>query len=163
MILAWRNNPEVRGFMLTQHEITLEEHRQWFARVKIDKNQQQLIVMDGPVPLGFVQFNPISQDGIADWGFYTRPDAPKGSGNKLGEAALIYSFNILGLNKVCGQAIEINAASIAFHRKLGFTEEDRLPERQRIGGRYHKLVYFGLTAKKWQERIQRRGDPHATN
>ena len=38
MVLAWRNHPAVRGFMLTQHEISLDEHRQWFARVKLDKN-----------------------------------------------------------------------------------------------------------------------------
>lgn len=163
MVLAWRNHPAVSGFMLTQHEISLEEHRQWFARVKSDKTRQQLIVMDGSNALGFFQFHAVSQGGIADWGFYVRPDAPNGSGTKLGHAALMHGFNILGLHKVCGQAIESNAASIAFHRKLGFAEEGRLREQQRISDHYHTLVCFGLMAKEWQERIQREGDPDATN
>ena len=163
MVLAWRNHPAVRGFMLTQHEISLEEHHQWFARVKLDKTRQQLIVMDGTAPLGFVQFNSVSQGGIADWGFYVRPGAPKGSGTMLGQAALMHGFHIFGLHKVCGQAIESNSASIAFHQKMGFQEEGRLRDQQRMGDRYQTLVCFGLLAKEWQERIQRKVDPYATN
>jgi UDP-4-amino-4,6-dideoxy-N-acetyl-beta-L-altrosamine N-acetyltransferase len=163
MVLAWRNHPAVRDFMLTQHEISLEEHRQWFARVNSDKSRQQLIVMDGLAPLGFVQFNSAIQGGIADWGFYVQPDAPKGSGTKLGKAALRHGFYMLGLHKVCGQAIESNAASIAFHHKLGFREEGRLRDQQRVDDRYDTLVCFGLLAKEWQERIQREVNPYATN
>lgn len=163
IVLAWRNHPEVRNFMLTQHEISLEEHSQWFARVQFDKTRQQLIVMDGLAPLGFVQFHTVGQRGIADWGFYVRPDAPKGSGTKLGQAALMHGFNVLGLHKVCGQAIESNLASIAFHQKMGFIEEGRLRDQQRIGEQYHTLVCFGLLAKEWQERIQTEVDPYVAN
>lgn len=157
MVLAWRNHPAIRSYMLTQHEISLQEHRKWFQRVQHDKTRQQLIVSDGTEPIGFVQFNPVTPRGIADWGFYARPDAPKGSGRKLGQAALEYAFKALGLHKVCGQAIESNAASIAFHQKLGFTEEGRLSEQQRIGEKYHTLYCFGLLAKDWQA-VQRTKD-----
>jgi len=163
MVLAWRNHPEVRDFMFTQHDITLEEHRQWFARVQLDKSRQQLIVMDGIVPLGFVQFNFVSQGGIADWGFYVRPDATKGSGTKLGQAALMHGFKVIGLHKVCGQAIKSNAASIVFHQKLGFTEEGRLREQRLIGDYYHTLICFGLIAKEWLEKNLTESYPNATN
>ena len=150
-VLAWRNHPAVRSYMLTQHEIGLQEHRSWFDRVKEDKNRQQLIVLEGSDPLGFVQFNPICLGGVADWGFYARPDAPKGSGTKLGRAALSHAFKKLGLHKVCGQAIESNLSSIALHQKLGFKEEGRLREQQRIANQHHTLFCFGLLAKDWQE------------
>lgn len=163
MVLAWRNHPAVRSFMLTQHEISLQEHRNWFARVKKDKTRRQLIVIDGSNPLGFVQFNPVSQGGITNWGFYVRPDAPKGSGSKLGHAALMYAFNRLRLHKICGQAIECNSASIAFHQYLGFAVEGRLREQQRIGDHYHALVCFGLLAKEWQKKVQTEGYPNAEN
>jgi RimJ/RimL family protein N-acetyltransferase len=149
--------------MLTQHEISLEEHRNWFALVKEDKTRQQLIVLDGADPLGFVQFNPVCQGGVADWGFYVRPDAPKGSGTKLGQTALAHAFRTLGLHKVCGQAIENNMASIAFHGKLGFAEEGRLREQQRIANQYHTLFCFGLLAKDWQASQIKQEQPHATN
>ena len=163
MVLAWRNHPAVRSYMLTQHEISLQEHRNWFARVKEDKNRQQLIVQDGVDPVGFVQFNPVCQYGIADWGFYARPDAPKGSGTKLGQAALAHAFKALGLHKVCGQAIESNMASISFHQKLGFAEEGRLREQKRISDQYHTLFCFGLLAKDWHESQLKQEQPNATN
>lgn len=153
MVLDWRNHPAVRHHMLTQHEISLEEHRNWFARVREDKTRQQLIVLDGDNPLGFVQFNSVCLGGVADWGFFARPDAPKGSGTKLGQAALSHGFKKLGLHKVCGKVIESNVASIRFHQKLGFAEEGRLREQHRIAGRYHTLFCFGLLAKEWEESL----------
>ena len=160
MVLVWRNHPAVRSYMLTQHEISLQEHRNWFARVIDDKTRQQLIVLDGADPLGFVQFKPVCQGGVADWGFYARPDAPKGSGKKLGQTALKHAFNVLGLHKVCGQAIESNVASIAFHQKLGFREEGRLREQHHICNEYQTLFCFGLLARDWQ---QTQDQPNAPN
>jgi UDP-4-amino-4,6-dideoxy-N-acetyl-beta-L-altrosamine N-acetyltransferase len=154
MVLDWRNHPTVRSYMLTQHEISMPEHRNWFLRVKNDKSHQQLIVLEDAEPIGFVQFNPVRKDGVADWGFYVRPNAPKGSGRKLGFTALRYAFNDLGLHKVCGQAIESNEPSIAFHKMLGFTEEGRLLEQQLIFNKYHTLFLFGLLAKDWQDSKQ---------
>lgn len=154
MVLAWRNNPDVRRYMLTQHEISPQEHYNWFVRVQQDKTQQQLIVLDRDAPLGFIQFNSVIKGSIADWGFYARPDAARGSGLKLGMAALKYAFNELRLHKVCGQAIESNQASIAFHQKLGFTREGRLCDQHCIAGHYEALICFGLLAKDWQA-IQR--------
>lgn len=31
LVLQWRNDPEVRKFMLYQHEITMDEHKAWFT------------------------------------------------------------------------------------------------------------------------------------
>ena len=149
MVLLWRNHPAVRSFMLTQHEITQQEHRNWFERVQLDKTRQQLIVMDCAKPIGFVQFSPTQQAGVSNWGFYARPDAPKGNGRKLGQAALRYAFKDMGLHKVCGQAIESNKASIAFHQNLGFEKEGILCEQHRIGDENHTLFCFGLLAKDW--------------
>lgn len=163
MVLAWRNHPAVRSCMLTQHEISQDEHRNWYERVKGDQTRQQLIVIDSADPIGFVQFNPVCQGGIADWGFYARPDAPKGSGTKLGHAALGYAFKKLGLHKVCGQTIDSNVASIAFHQKLGFAEEGRLREQQRIANNYHTIFCFGLLAKEWQESQLKRDQANASN
>ena len=28
-VLRWRNDPAIRRYMLTQHEITVDEHAQW--------------------------------------------------------------------------------------------------------------------------------------
>lgn len=150
MLLSWRNHEDVRRFMFTQHKISLEEHRNWFAKASVDAARRLLIVEDMSGPLGYVQFSQVKPGGVADWGFYARPDAPKGSGRKLGQMALNHAFDELKLHKVCGQAIESNAASIAFHKRLGFAQEGVLRDQQCIAGYYHSLVCFGLLAHEWQ-------------
>ena len=149
-LLAWRNHPLVRNFMLSQHEIQADEHRDWFARSSSDVTQRLLIIEEDREPIGFAQFSGVTERGISDWGFYARPDAPKGVGTKLGFAALEYAFIELRLHKVCGQAISGNSASIALHRKLGFSEEGVLREQRRIEGKYHSLICFGLLENEWQ-------------
>lgn len=163
MILTWRNHPNIRNYMLSQHQISPQEHLNWFNRVNGDKTKQQLIVLEGVDPIGFIQFDSTSRNDIANWGFYVRPDAPKGSGSKLGQAGLAHAFTDLGLHKVCGQAIESNVASITFHKKLGFAEEGRLREHQKIDGKYHTLYCFGLLAKDWQDNKQTQVQINATN
>ena len=81
--------------MLTQHEISPEEHQSWFARVKQDDSRCQLVADSGDLPVGYVQFSGVSLGGVADWGFYIAPQAPKGTGKAMGAAALDYGF--LGL------------------------------------------------------------------
>lgn len=150
VVLTWRNHPDVRRFMFTQHEISLDEHRQWFAKTRTDPTRRLLIVEDGRDPIGYVQFSSVTCGGVADWGFYARPEAPRGSGYKLGVTALNYAFGSLNLHKVCGQAIDSNLASIAFHLRLGFAEEGMLRDQQRIDGKYHSIICFGLLAHEWQ-------------
>lgn len=153
IILSWRNHEEIRRYMFTQHEISLEEHENWFLRAKDDPKLRLLIVEDELGPFGYVQFNKVSQGGVADWGFYVGPYAVKGSGTKLGHAALNYAFTELGLHKICGQAIVGNEASIRFHQKLGFIQEGILRDQQSINDVYHSIICFGLHASEWQLKV----------
>ena len=150
MVLGWRNHPAIRGFMLTRHEISLDEHRNWFAQASTDPTRRLLIVEDASGPVGYAQFNNVREGGVSDWGFYACPDAPKGSGRKLGRAALNHAFGALNLHKVCGQAIDSNRASIALHTALGFAREGVLRDQHHIDGAWHSLVCFGLLKHEWQ-------------
>ena len=151
MVLAWRNHAEVRRFMLTQQEISLAEHTQWFASAVQDSTRRLLIVEEQGKPIGYVQFKGVAAGGIAAWGFYAHPDAAKGTGRKIGESALEHAFADLKLHKVCGQAIAGNQASIRFHERLGFQREAELRDQKRINGAYHTLIGFGLLVNEWQK------------
>lgn len=150
MLLNWRNHHSIRSFMFTQHEISLKEHNQWFATASQDKTRRLMIVEELQIPIGYVQFSEVVAGGISHWGFNARPDAPKGSGKKMGLTALSYAFDELKLSKVCGKAIATNEASIGLHQKLGFQQEGLLREHQYIGDTYHSLICFGLLAQNWQ-------------
>ena len=143
-VLSWRNHPDIRRYMFTQHEIPLSEHQRWFEQALLNPCKHLLIFDVEECPMGFIQLNQLSGTPIADWGFYTAPDAPKGTGNRLGRAALRYAFDDLALHKVCGQALDFNESSINFHRALGFQQEGLLREQHYDGQAYHDVLCFGL-------------------
>lgn len=149
-VLSWRNHESVRNFMFTRNRISEIEHADWFARASTDSTRRLLIAEDEGLPAGFVQFNNVVERGVASWGFYVRPLSPKGTGRKLGVSALNYAFRDLGLSKVCGQALELNAASIALHEKLGFTREGIFRDHQIIDGVFHSIYCFGLLQREWK-------------
>lgn len=151
-VLRWRNHPEIRRWMYHSHEISPAEHHAWYARAVRDQRRHLLIVEDAGAPLGFVQFAETGDEGVADWGFYAFPGAPRGSGAKLGTAALEYAFKQLGLRKVRGEAIACNERSAAFHRKLGFADEGVRQKRSTDGASRQDVLCFGLEASDWLER-----------
>lgn len=149
-VLAWRNHPEVRRYMYTQHEIPMHEHVRWFERASTDPERHLLIFERDATPTGFINFQVIASGGIANWGFYAAPDAPKGTGRLLGQAALEYAFTDAKLHKICGQALAFNERSIRFHQSLGFSKEGNLRHQHYDGQNYHDVVCFGLLASEWQ-------------
>ena len=148
-VLAWRNHPDVRRYMYTQHEIAEDEHRRWFERAAQDPDRHLLVFEVAGVAQGFVNFHRVAAGGVADWGFYLAPDVPRGTGHLLGRTALNYAFAEIGLHKVCGQAPAYNERSIRFHHKLGFSREGVLRDQHFDGQCYHDVVCFGLIAAEW--------------
>ena len=147
-VLRWRNHPDVRRYMYTQHEITPAEHRAWFDKASRDPRRHLLIFESGGAPAGFVSFALGDEAGVADWGFYLAPEAARGQGQALGTAALEFAFKELKLGKVRGEALEDNERSIKFHQRLGFAREGVL--RKEAAGRSVGVVRFGLDASAWR-------------
>ncbi len=150
IVLAWRNHEDVRTFMYTQHEISQEEHCRWFDRANMDQKRHLLIYQVDDSPQGFINLHEIAVGGIADWGFYAAPDAPRGTGAAMGSAVLHYVFETLKLHKLCGQSIAFNERSIQYHLKLGFLKEGVLQQQHFDGQNYHDVWCFGLLAETWQ-------------
>ncbi|GGK09168.1 UDP-4-amino-4,6-dideoxy-N-acetyl-beta-L-altrosamine N-acetyltransferase [Pseudomonas matsuisoli] len=149
-VLSWRNHPDVRQFMYTRHAITPSEHRKWYESSQLNSARSLLIFEQEEEPLGFVNITQTVAEHIADWGFYLAPGAPRGAGRQLGEAALAFAFDSLGLHKVCGQALAFNERSIRFHEKLGFVQEGALRDQHYDGTTYHTIIHFGLLQHEWQ-------------
>jgi UDP-2,4-diacetamido-2,4,6-trideoxy-beta-L-altropyranose hydrolase len=148
-VLALRNHAEVRRYMLTQHEISTEEHRSWFDRASQNTKVDLLVWEMDDRCCGFVQFKETNYPGVVDWGFYVAPDAPRGTGTKLGLAALAHAFKKDGLYKICGHALRWNLPSIEFHKSLGFTQEGILRDQYFDGDKHHDMIFFGLLKQEW--------------
>lgn len=149
-VLEWRNHPDVRRFMYNQHEIALLEHQQWFERTLEDPKKHLLIFEVNHQSLGFVNFSETGSGGIAEWGFYAAPDAPKGSGRQLGHVALDHAFNQLKLHKVSGHVLAYNERSLQLHKTLGFRQEAILRDGHFDGQLHHNVICFGLLCREWQ-------------
>jgi len=149
-VLAWRNHPSVRTWMYTQHEISLHEHRAWFEKANSDSSRILLVYLHNEVPSGFIHFK-ASSGKIAEWGFYANPAAPKGTGKKMGAAALKYAFESCQMYKVHGQVLAYNERSIHYHLALRFQSEGILRAQHFDGFKYHDIHCFGLLADEWQK------------
>jgi len=144
-VLAWRNHESVRQYMYTQHEISEAEHRAWFERASVDNTRHLLIYERSGEATGYFHFHEIAT-GIAEWGCYVSPDAPRGSGTDLGLRAIEYGFTVLKLHKLCGQALAYNQRSVDFQLRIGFSQEGRLRDHHFDGKAYHDIICFGLIA-----------------
>lgn len=151
-VLAWRNHPEVRRHMYTQRLISLEEHRTWFERTSQAPHRHLLIYEQDGEPLGFVNVNVVDTNaGVAEWGFYIAPDAPRGSGQGLGQCTLAHAFTKLALHKLCGEVLADNSRSQRFHERLGFRHEATHRDHFHDGNAYHDVISFGLLAEEWRD------------
>lgn len=152
-IRRWRNHESIRSVMFSTHEISEDEHRAWYEREHVASNRRLLVYQVGAHPMGFINFkyNAASRNG--EWGFFSAPDAPAGTGTAMGRSALIYAFDELGLHKVSGEVLDINSRSIKFHVKLGFTKEGQLRKHHFDGTTYHDVHLFGLLKSDWKNHL----------
>jgi UDP-4-amino-4,6-dideoxy-N-acetyl-beta-L-altrosamine N-acetyltransferase len=149
-VLEWRNHPDVRQFMLTRREIGLDEHREWFQRCLQTGSRHLFIFQCQNVDLGFVGFSAVPEQQASEWGFYLAPDAPKGTGSKLGDSAIRHAFDSLKVHKIFGHTLGGNVRGIRFHRRMGFREEGLLREHHFDGERHQDIVCFGLLRDEWR-------------
>ena len=124
LILPWRNAPNVRRAMFTQHEISPEEHRAWFQSIKSDPSARWFLYLDeNGVPCGVVYFTSLgAAHGGPFWGFYSSPDALPGTGIRMGLEAMDYVLRELGQRKVNGEVLASNQRSLDLHKKIGFQQ-----------------------------------------
>jgi|APSaa5957512622_1039677.scaffolds.fasta_scaffold17743_3 UDP-4-amino-4,6-dideoxy-N-acetyl-beta-L-altrosamine N-acetyltransferase len=146
----WRNHPEIRKYMFSKNEILPEEHQKWFERTTQSKLKTLLIYTHRNQPMGFVQFSSNkSKNSFADWGFYTAPLAPKGTGTKMATLALDFAFEQLKAHKVFGEVLDYNTGSIKFHLKIGFIQEGVLRDHHYDENGYSSVYCFGLMHHEW--------------
>ena len=153
IILAWRNSERIRANMYTDHVITLEEHLQWFERIRSKGLARPLLFEISGKPAGIVNINRVDRvNNACHWGFYLGDaDAPRGCGTVMGFLGLEHLFENLKIHKVIGEAFAFNQASIAFHEKLGFSREGHFRRHILKNGEYQDILVFGFFADQWPD------------
>ncbi|WP_288365283.1 UDP-4-amino-4,6-dideoxy-N-acetyl-beta-L-altrosamine N-acetyltransferase [uncultured Marinobacter sp.] len=152
LMLSWRNEPTVRENMYTTHEITLEEHRAWWAKVQASDTQRYFMYEQNGQPLGVVGFTGIDQSNVNSfWAFYASPSAPRGTGSRMELLALNHAFDELKLHKLCCEVLAFNTPVIKLHEKFGFKVEGILRDQYKRGDQYVDIYRLGMMAEEWAD------------
>ena len=149
-VFFWRNHPSIRSHMFTQHEITWEEHRAWWKSVRSSSEFASFIFEWECKPLGYVAFSEIAtKASTATWGFYTAPDAPRGTGSLMSLAAMDMGFGPLGLRKINAEVLGRNTASQRLHESFGFVPRDLCRDHVLIGESPEDVHRLVLCSHDW--------------
>ncbi len=150
LIRSWRNHPRVASKMYTQHEISADEHKTWWARTSVRVDQEYFIYERAEDLLGVVGFTQIDlTNSNCFWAFYTSPTAPRGTGSCMELLALEHVFSTLGLQKLSCEVLSFNEPVIRLHKKFGFQVEGVFREHHKLDNQYIDIVRLGLLARDW--------------
>ncbi|WP_415771400.1 UDP-4-amino-4,6-dideoxy-N-acetyl-beta-L-altrosamine N-acetyltransferase [Pseudomonas sp. LB3P38] len=146
-----RNQPDVRQYMYTDHEISDAEHTAWLGSLPDNPRQSVFVLMlDGAVR-GVVSLNAISTlHKTADWAFYLDSELQgQGLGSRLEFWLLDHAFGVAGLEKLNCEVLQSNPAVIRLHQKFGFSIEgvrrqNIIKDNVRVD-----VVMLGITRQEW--------------
>jgi UDP-4-amino-4,6-dideoxy-N-acetyl-beta-L-altrosamine N-acetyltransferase len=155
IILKWRNNPKVRKVMFTHHIISKEEHYIWYKKIKNDPTQRVFTFNFKNIPIGVISFHDINTiNKTTYWSFYSGASSERGRGTLMEGHAINFAFDVLGVEKLCGEVLSNNLAVVAFHRKHGFQIEKILRKRHYYSGEFLDIYRIALLKKEWKKYIK---------
>lgn len=155
MILAWRNRPEVRENMYTNHVISRDEHAAWWEKMVTDQTARLLLLEEDGHALGFISFtNYTGPGGKATWAFYSGDQSRRGIGSIMEQAALEYAFDELGLYRLECEVLDFNSTVVTFHVRHGFEVEGVARNAYERDGKRHSIYRLAMLREKWEKHVQ---------
>lgn len=146
-----RNAPAVRQYMYSDHEISVEEHGAWLARLAGNPAQRAMIVTWQGEVVGLVALSEISlHHKSASWAFYLSEQVQgMGIGGVVEFKLLELAFIELGLEKLNCEVLASNMKVVAMHQKFGFQIEGTKRANVLKDGTRMDVVLLGMLAAEW--------------
>ena len=151
-VRQWRNMEHVRQYMYTEHYITPEEHRKWFATVSESKKYKYWVITVNSKGVGLVNLADIDYENlVASWAFYIADLSQIGTGlGSMVEYHLIdYYFTEIKFNKLCCSVLDFNEHVVEMHKKFGFQQEGLLRSQIKKGNKFVNVVLLGMLRDEW--------------
>lgn len=151
-LLEWRNRAEVSAYMYTDHTISADEHKRWFAAaVSAPDRKYWIIELDGQ-PVGMANLTGINLDRRrCEWAYYlAEPEVRgRGVGAAVEFAVIDHVFNELDLHKLWCEVLLANEAVWKLHLSFGFQREAHYRDHVWKSGRFQDVLGLGLLASDW--------------
>lgn len=128
-VLFWRNNENVKKWMYTNKDISLEQHLNFIESLKSNPSKKYFLVLEGDKKIGVIDFINITQDSL-DMGLYTNPYL-KGYGKILLELIVKHSFDVLSVKSIFAEVFKDNSKAFKLYKEFGFKIIDTKIENQK--------------------------------
>ena len=154
-VREWRNLPEIRAWMYTDHEIPVEEHARWFGQAMSDETRRYWIIEFEGRPVGLTNlYEMVPSNGTASWAIYLADPGARGRGvaRSATEAVLAAAFGELRLHKLTCEVLATNEAAIRLYERSGFQRDCLLRQHVRKGDERVDVITMSLLRDEWVER-----------
>ena len=121
IILEWRNNPNIKKWMYTQDDITLESHLNFIDSLTNSKEKLYFLVKKEDENIGVIYFTQIEPNESLHIGIYSNPHL-KGYGKILLETIIYFSFEILKVEKIFSEVYFENERAYILYKRYNFIE-----------------------------------------
>ena len=151
-LLQWRNLPEVRRWMYTDHEIQPEEHERWFADALINPAKRFWVIVHDGNDVGLANLDQINlQHRRCSWAFYLADPTTRGKhvGKKAASHLLEIAFQDLQLERLWCEALSTNKAAISLYESVGMRREGLLRNHALKADGYHDILVMGVLRSEW--------------
>lgn len=124
-LLKIRNKPEIRKWMYTDHEISLNEHSNWIKSLSDNATRIALVMFENNQVIGaFNIYNINHIHKTCEWGWFIDPlKSGGGLGSAIEYNLIDFIFDKLMLYKQTVEVLEENTPVINLHKKFFFKEE----------------------------------------
>lgn len=162
-MMNWRMLPEITKYMNTDPELTIEDQRRWYEKIKKEEEKSiengrdgfyWLLEVDNE-PAGFVSLVDIDwQSKRIHTGVYIAEKAKRSLRLiiDLQWNLYRYSFETLGMHKVCEEVFDENKAVNRILDMCGSKREGVLRAHVYKNGVYYDVVTRGILAEEWEEK-----------
>ncbi|MDD5356026.1 MAG: UDP-4-amino-4,6-dideoxy-N-acetyl-beta-L-altrosamine N-acetyltransferase, partial [Candidatus Omnitrophica bacterium] len=148
-VRQWRNKDEIRLSMLTQHNISKEEHDKWLRGLSTKNDRKFYVIFIDDVPVGSVYLHNINYaESSSEWGFYIGEDIyrDKGLGKCVIFKLLGIVFDELKLKMLITKLLSHNIGALNIYKNFQFKEFNRSPFNER-----EEIIYMRFSAEDWKQ------------
>ena len=154
MIREWRNLPQVRHYMLTDHVISADEHHAWFERVFESPTCRYWVIRSDDQDVGLLYLYDIDEEHRSCyWGFYRGDDTHGRNVGMFAEYfALQFAFQELMLEKVLCETLDFNRGVLRLHQSFGFVEDEQRRGHIRRDDGAHDVICMEISREVWESK-----------
>lgn len=160
LLYQWRNQANVRQYMINQQVISRAEHQLWFSGLAKRQDQQHFVIYYQELPIGAINIS--CHDGLAleksqhgEVGLYIGEEKYRQNILAFAPSLAIndYAFEQLGIKKLSSKVKADNSAALKYNQQLGYTLTSKNSQQNRHQSETEFLA-ISLSAKDYETKSQ---------